>query len=341
MRKALYVLFILTLLLSGYARADEGRVPVYQQTTITQPGYYLLTRDISATSGDVITVQSSNVVVDLNGHLISQGDPAKAGVYVTGAVNQVTVRNGRITGGTFGVRISATVSGSRFRVEKIKIDATADGILFGATGSGSTIYAEVLECDVTATSDGISGSSEGTSGTLSGNTVTMSGGIGISVWSARGMQVLGNRITGGLAGINLSTTVSPAGGNIIQGNTVYGASVEGLQINSTYQPTKGNLIKDNVFSFCGLYGMEIDSSDNTIVGNVASYNKIGIFVGANGQRNLIDANQLNSNTGSGSYGIYFGANGAHAYRNNIIRGNGTGTVGGVLTGNTNAGGNIT
>jgi len=31
--------------------ADEARIPIFQPTTITQPGYYILTRDLSPASG--------------------------------------------------------------------------------------------------------------------------------------------------------------------------------------------------------------------------------------------------------------------------------------------------
>ena len=45
--------------------ADEARIPIFQPTTITQPGYYILTRDLSPASGTAITIQSDGVTVDL------------------------------------------------------------------------------------------------------------------------------------------------------------------------------------------------------------------------------------------------------------------------------------
>src|SRR5438093_7812333 len=46
--------------------ADEARIPIFQPATITQPGYYILTRDLSPASGTAITIQSDGVTVDLN-----------------------------------------------------------------------------------------------------------------------------------------------------------------------------------------------------------------------------------------------------------------------------------
>ncbi len=39
-------------------------------TTITAPGHYVLTRDISAASGPVLDIQADGVTVDGNGHTI-------------------------------------------------------------------------------------------------------------------------------------------------------------------------------------------------------------------------------------------------------------------------------
>jgi len=42
----------LVILPAAPIQADEARIPIFQPTTITQPGHYVLTRDISNGAGD-------------------------------------------------------------------------------------------------------------------------------------------------------------------------------------------------------------------------------------------------------------------------------------------------
>ena len=85
--------------------AANGDIPIFQPTTITQPGRYIVTRDIT-TQGDVIVIQSGGVTLDLNGHTITS-------VTGRGVVFDVTnyppnpcqiVANGRIAGGDTGIK---------------------------------------------------------------------------------------------------------------------------------------------------------------------------------------------------------------------------------------------
>jgi hypothetical protein len=207
------------------------------------------------------------------------------------------------------------------------------------TAAGSKIFGDVVSCDISSSNYGIAFYSDGSSGTVVGNTVnSATSGFAISVTSGTGMRILNNTLSGGLGGIVLSSNVTTAGGNIVQGNTIFGASADGIQLYSQPPYAKGNLVKENTISFCGAHGIEVGTSDNTIVGNVINFNNNGVFIDGGAFRNLIDSNQLDSNTG---YGLYFGqANAANAYRNNMLRGNTSGSVGGSQTGNTNSGGNI-
>src|SRR5262245_43476631 len=77
---------------------DEGRIPISQPTTITQSGHYLLTRDIAAASGPGITIQASNVTLDLNGYKVSSSSTLFNLVQVADGSRDITVRNGRLQG---------------------------------------------------------------------------------------------------------------------------------------------------------------------------------------------------------------------------------------------------
>src|SRR5438034_320997 len=70
MDKPIATCLVLAALAAGPLIADEGRIPVFAPTVITQPGYYVLTRDISVSGGHVITIQANNVTLDLNGRTI-------------------------------------------------------------------------------------------------------------------------------------------------------------------------------------------------------------------------------------------------------------------------------
>src|SRR5262245_24885030 len=85
-------------------RADEGRVPVFQPTTIVKPGSYILTRDIEVAAGDIITIAASQVTFDLNGHTLRSTALNNTLVAIDPAADLITIRNGRMSGGQYGVR---------------------------------------------------------------------------------------------------------------------------------------------------------------------------------------------------------------------------------------------
>ncbi len=69
--------------------------------TISQPGSYYLTTNVSVSSGDAITIATSNVALDLNGFTISSTAPAASGsgILLYPDVRNVTMLNGYIQGG--------------------------------------------------------------------------------------------------------------------------------------------------------------------------------------------------------------------------------------------------
>jgi len=86
------------------AHAANGDIPIHQATTITQPGRYVVTRDIAA-PGDAIVIQTGGVVLDLNGHTLAPGSGSGILIDLTGfSPWDVTIANGRIWGGDTGIR---------------------------------------------------------------------------------------------------------------------------------------------------------------------------------------------------------------------------------------------
>lgn len=77
--------------------------------TITAPGSYYLTGNLTVTADDGITINASNVTVDLQGYTIASSAQARAGagIIVMGDRNQIAIRNGFVSGST-------TYSGTMF-----------------------------------------------------------------------------------------------------------------------------------------------------------------------------------------------------------------------------------
>lgn len=74
-----------------------------QALTISQPGVYVLQRNISVTSGDGILITATGVTLDLNGRTVSTSTPGTGrGIAITNAKG-VVVKNGKI--GPFAMNV--------------------------------------------------------------------------------------------------------------------------------------------------------------------------------------------------------------------------------------------
>lgn len=167
----------------------EARTPIESLPyTISTPGSYYFTRNLqfTATSGDAVSITSPNVTLDLNGFTLSS-TPAVTGrgIFVTGGLNNVTIRNGNIAG-------SSTVHPTNIAGFDNGIYANASGgIPFGAfrnltvenmqvsgcrTWGIVSYYSIVTNCTVAANgTDGLSASDS----VITGCIAKFNGGHGI------------------------------------------------------------------------------------------------------------------------------------------------------------------
>src|SRR5215208_38709 len=78
--------------------------------TITTPGSYVLASNLKS-SGHGITVAADNVTIDLKGHTISGSQAAGNEFYGISSFghDDITVRNGRVEGFSYGVYLSEFV----------------------------------------------------------------------------------------------------------------------------------------------------------------------------------------------------------------------------------------
>ena len=80
----------------------EPRVPISSAPfTISQPGSYYLTTNLTVSSGNAITIATNGVTLDLNGFTIaSTANPASGtAVLISGGLQDITIQNGHIRGG--------------------------------------------------------------------------------------------------------------------------------------------------------------------------------------------------------------------------------------------------
>jgi parallel beta-helix repeat protein len=327
-RNAAFLLLI-WVALSATISADEGRIPLYEPANITVPGHYVLTRDISGTTHPVLSVSAPHVTVDFNGHSITGTAASGTVVLVNPGVTGVTLRNGRISGGQYGVFYSPYLSGGRLRLGDLRIEgqsSTAMALL------GHLEYVEITGCHTSAPSAVSINSDTPFGGHITDNTFRGTDFPTVNLGGMHGGTFRGNRIEStssydalGLEGTSGSNSVS---GNRIQDNIILGGQV-GINV-GTYSGS--NVISGNVIKEALGHGMQVVSNENRITGNTSSNNdNHGIVVF--GARNLVENNALESN---GGYG-FWAAGLNNAYRNNFIRGNTAGSVNGTAT---DGGGNI-
>jgi len=359
MKCAPAIVLALVILPAAPILADEARIPIFQPTTITQPGYYILTRDLSPASVTAITIQADNVTVDLNGRAINSA-PSQGAIAVNGAFQNVTIRNGRLLGGNYGVNAAASAPGTvNLRVERVEIGNTA---FAGVQVIGAGII-QLISCRITDSGGDatyIVAQTGGTAftGQFIDNVIDNVGRFGIDVGGGRGVEVRGNVITRfgtttpRVFGLILGSGYGGGGGNIVEGNVVRGSDDDiGIVVD-----VPNNLITNNVVSDMGSTGIGIliEADGNRIVGNVVSTSNVGISaLGGHShfERNHVEANRadgLSISTGynlvdgnfsesNGAFGLNFVSGPGNAYRNNMLRHNTSGAVSGTAT---DAGGNI-
>ncbi len=193
--------------------------------TISQPGSYYLTSNITVTNGYGITIATNGVTLDLNGYTISStaANIAGVGIALNGGLSDISISNGHIRGG-------ATNNGS--------------GVYGGGLGAGIDTLGidavNVLVSRISVTACRVSGIYLGTS--LGGSvvefcTVRMVGGTGINAATVRQSSALecGNN------GINAEQVFESRGESSGSGNGInasrtaigcYGRSVIGTGISA-------------------------------------------------------------------------------------------------------------
>ena len=330
------------------ARADESRIPIFRPTTILQPGSYVVTSNMTETTGPLISIQSDNVTLDLNGHTIRSNDTLHYAIQIREGARYIRIRNGKVAGGNsvIGNLSSGSTAESVITLENLEISDSQ----YQAVIILNPKHLEVLGCVVR---------NSGLAFTLSG------GGFGLlSVTGFQGATArFENNVLRDLNGYGIETDgvfqdllirrnvfVNVldyklrliGGGARVEDNQFLGIGAPGIFVAGT-----GVDITNNVFNGPCIFA-EINATigqggtGNRIVGNVhnppqgCSAPLEGLQI--NSARNLIENNVIRGATGCA---IRFASSATqNSYRGNMLRGNAGGPVCDAGTGNTDDGGNV-
>lgn len=240
--------------------------------TISAPGSYYITGNLTGGLGSGIIVEANNVTIDLMGFALNGG--GGSGIFASASIQNVTVRNGFVAGWFVGVDLAA----QNVRVEGVTIRNNSEGMKCGSS-------CIVVNC-IAAGNGGV-GIQTGVGGVISQSTSRSNGGEGINVGN-------GSTVQG-------CSTVSNTGNNIRAGSgctiarcTASSGASHGIVVGSDC------LVVDNNCSFNGT-GTRGDAgimatSSNRIEGNTCNENKsFGITTAAFGVRNLIIKNSASDN----------------------------------------------
>ena len=313
-----------------------GCTQITGDTTITKPGCYYVTKNITGSGTEVILIQADHVSIDLKGHTLTLPGTSGAVIRVDPGFTDISVRNGTLSGSNRPFRQDAhATKRSRVRLRNLTIQ---DHGFCGVHISGAEQVDLVDNRIVSTMHHGVMinpGGGVEFTGHFLRNTLRCANSNFLQLNGLRGGIVRGNELFGEGDQVGIGVY---GNANIIEGNTVSLCHGPGIEVDGT-----GNLIANNTVRDAWNSGIRIKSDDNRIVGNVVQHCKLsGIKI--EGSRNLIEGNHSSGNIsppgpGSPSYGLEFVSGSNNAYRNNMLRGNADGAVQDPF-GNTDAGGNI-
>ena len=111
---------------------------------INAPGYYYVTRPLTgAVGGNGITINLSDVTVDLGGFTLTGGSGAGSAILVQGVLRNVTIRNGALRG--WGRGVDAQIA-TDSRIDNVQASSNDAGFWIGA-------HSEISDCNASLNRD--------------------------------------------------------------------------------------------------------------------------------------------------------------------------------------------
>jgi hypothetical protein len=203
----------------------EARTPITNATgaTISAPGSYYLTTNITVATGNAITITSDNVTLDLNGFSLISTNPFATGdgVLLSGSQRfNITILNGHIVSSfqTAGIGFDSGIFGtfpSNIRVSGVTVSqCRSNGIALGAAFNGNAVQS----CAINSV-----GSVGITAGTVSDSIALNCNVTAISATTVQNCYADAG-VTGN--GILATTVLNSYGDSIGSGTGISGSTVE-------------------------------------------------------------------------------------------------------------------
>jgi len=288
--------------------AEEGRIPIFESTTISAPGSYVVTRDIVGPAflfAITVVASAQSADIDLNGFTVTgihasglvslkvhNGRMQEPGIYIDGSrhliVDRVTFNDAGIISwnlesfsitrnlfpSTGNISVDSTLGLASRPRGVIEDNVMASGIISVQSQSGPTQRGDGVLVRNNQISGGafwaiFMGNQDGCE--VSGNRVTGVGATGIAIQASKDCAISNNRVTGsGLTGIEIVAS----NGNLIENNISNrnGQSGDPGSGSGIYVRDNYNLIRGNVTNENALAGLHIDGCCNVYTGNMARGN---------------------------------------------------------------------
>jgi hypothetical protein len=243
----------------------EARTPISSAPfTITQPGSYYLTTNVTVSSGNAISISANNVTLDLNGFTISSTAALASGdegILLSGSLTNIAIRNGHIISGVtnnngvysgtgFGLGVGFSGFPYNVRVSDLSVSGCQyDGIYVGYSSTvvescvvntvgAYGIQAQTVsdstanDCGTTAISAITANNCNAASGSGTGvNAITVincngnSGGSGYGVYAVGNAQNCYGYNSGGGYGV-YTTVAENCWGQSTSGTGIYATTVQ-------------------------------------------------------------------------------------------------------------------
>jgi len=324
----------------------EPRTPISSLPyTISEPGSYYVTGNLSSTTNGIV-IESSGVTVDLMGFSL-RGDGTSSypdydyGIHVISSTNAVienlVVKGGRISG-FYGGLYCQSMNNSR--IEGLVVsDNTEHGVSLNDSNSGHCNGNTIADCTISGNGDKgvyLNGREAQCNGnTIADCTISDNGNDGVYLFSSKA-QCNGNTIAdctisgNGYYGVRLyGGSSSQCNGNTITDCTISENGDKGVYLYGYGGQCNGNTIADCTISENGGYGVDLlgqfgQCNGNTIRENTVSRNSsrgISIY---RSDGNRVEANTIWGTTGEGdTYGIRTALTTSNFILKNTCVGNGT------------------
>ncbi len=309
------------------AIAAEGRTPIFLGgTVIGVDGRYVLTRNLFSTGPavPVIDIAAPKVDLDLNGFTIFAAGGAPA-ILISGPVTEVTIHDGTIIDGDYGVDRAPGPPGRSVVIEDLKILDSGFAAIHLPDVEHVAIRRNTI-FDPGREGILIPGSGIFRHGEIVNNSIKRTGDVGIAVFDGAAMEISHNQIEvsgSGVIGLGTGISLTDSVGCLLKENVISDASDHGILLAGN---SLGNKLYDNVIRHAYVNGIHIVQSadDNLLLNNVVT--DCGFDAGgADGlvvfsARNHIEGNTFNANSGCG---LHFAPTAAlNVFGRNVARGNG-------------------